>query len=359
MRFNYLIFLITVSFACSKKEHSEEIINLAWEDFKTIEVKSQKHYFEKIINPSSIGLQGENVLLAEAWRVPEEYPRIHLINSLDWSYQMPKGKHGLGPLEITDAAQFLHSSNPNTFWIFNMNGRKLVEFAINDTSLLGITEWKLPEPMATIHFLEKATDSTFLATGWGEEDLIFEYDREGNLIGKHGKREAINERPDLTLRNVGELNSGWFKGNPDVGLFVRASLYLDVLKIFDYKSKNFITIHGPNPDLPLFELHETSSGPSVGFSLETTYRYRDIVITKSHIFALYDGHSQTEFNQTGIMAEDILVFDHQGEPLWNLKLDRSIINMVINEKTNEIYGLTTDEDPGIAVFDIPQEILKN
>ena len=57
------------------------------------------------------------------------------------------------------------------------------------------------------------------------------------------------------------------------------------------------------------------------------------------------------------MAEQIWVFDHKGKPLWNLKLDRSLINFVINEDTNEIYGLTTDEDPGIAVYTIPEELL--
>jgi hypothetical protein len=358
MRSIYPIFFIILSFACGNKEQSEDILNISWENFKIIEVESQKYYFEEILNPSSLGLQGENVLLSEAWRVPEEYPRIHLVNSSNWSYLKPKGKHGLGPLEITDAAQFLYSANPNTFWIYNMNGRKLVEFSINDTSLLGTMEWKLPEPMANTHFIEKPTDSTFLTTGWYEEDLIIEFDSDGNLVNKYGKWELIDERADLNLKDISQMNSGWLKGNPDVGLYIRASLYRDILKLFDYKSKEFITIYGPNPELPLFELHETS-GPSVFFTPETTYRYRDISITKSYIFALYGGHSQVEFNQTGIMAEDILVFDHKGKPLWNLKLDRSIVEMVINEKTNEIYGLTTDEDPGIAVFDFPQEILKN
>ena len=57
------------------------------------------------------------------------------------------------------------------------------------------------------------------------------------------------------------------------------------------------------------------------------------------------------------MAEQIWVFDHKGKPLWNLRLDRSIIQIVVNEATHEIYGLTTDEDPGIAVFRIPEELL--
>lgn len=49
--------------------------------------------------------------------------------------------------------------------------------------------------------------------------------------------------------------------------------------------------------------------------------------------------------------------DLQGKPLWIFKLDRSVSQISVNDQTNEIYGLTTDEDPGIAVFDIPVELL--
>jgi hypothetical protein len=56
------------------------------------------------------------------------------------------------------------------------------------------------------------------------------------------------------------------------------------------------------------------------------------------------------------LAEQIRVFDHKGKPLWKLMLDRSLINFVVDEDSNEIYGLTTDEDPGIAVFSIPKEL---
>ena len=83
----------------------------------------------------------------------------------------------------------------------------------------------------------------------------------------------------------------------------------------------------------------------------------EAVVTKNYIFALYGGVSHSDFNKTSVMATQIWVFDHMGQPLYNLKLDRSLINFVINEETNEIYGLTTDEDPGIAVYTIPKELL--
>ncbi|WP_425636740.1 hypothetical protein ACPUEN_15155 [Algoriphagus yeomjeoni] len=37
---------------------------------------------------------------------------------------------------------------------------------------------------------------------------------------------------------------------------------------------------------------------------------------------------------------------------------RSVSQISINEQTNEIYGLTTDEDPGVAVISIAENLMK-
>lgn len=155
------------------------------------------------------------------------------------------------------------------------------------------------------------------------------------------------------------LEDGWFKGDPKRGIYVRACLRRDILKIFDYKTKEFIRITGPDHSLPEFQYLESEFGGVMVYDRNVTYRYRDIAFTDNYIFALYAGHGQLDFNETGILAEQIWVFDHQGKPLYNLKLDRSIIQILVNEQTNEIYGLTTEEDPGIAVFQIPESLLKH
>ncbi|REG83532.1 BF3164 family lipoprotein [Algoriphagus antarcticus] len=351
-----LFILLFVLVSCEKEVEVESQRIIKKEDFKEISISSEKHFFEEIINPSGIGLSHDKILISEAWRVPEEHPRMHLVNTSNWTYDKPKGKHGQGPLEITDAAQFLFSPDPDTFWIYNMNRRKLVQFSTTDSTLLGVKDWKLSEPMAMIHFVEIGSDSTYLASPWDGLEKLLEFNREGELIGKYGEWEKIPERPDLELKQVSEMSTGWLDGNPNTGIFVKSSLYRDLITIFDYNEKEFITLSGPNLELPLFDIHETS-GPSIFFRPDTKYRYRDVAISSKYIFALYAGRSQIEYNQTGIVAEEILVFDHKGKPLWNLKLDRSIIQIVINEQTNEIYGLTTDEDPGIALFQIPGELL--
>lgn len=309
-----------------------------------------------MINPSGIGVAGNKVLLSEAWRVPEEHPRMHLINSEDWTYDKPKGKHGQGPLEITDA-QFLYSTDSDTCWIYNMNRRKLVEYSMTDSTLLGKSEWKMTEPMMNLWFFTKASDSTYLGISRDDRNRILEFDLIGNRIGGYGEWEKVEDRPDLNDNQLSTLNDSWFKGNPNQGIFMRVGLRRDRLEIFDNHDKSFIIIDGPDLDIPPYELIDADGVEHLYIAMEHPYRYGDAVVTDNFIYALYRGVSQAEFNQTGIIAEQIWVFDHKGKPLWNLRLDRSIIQIVVNEATNEIYGLTTDEDPGIAVFDIPEVLL--
>lgn len=109
----FLLLLFITSCENDLDERKYRIINEA--DFKEIAITSQKHFFEEIINPSSIGLVGNNLIISEAWRVPEENPRIHLINSKNWIYDKAKGKHGQGPLELIDAGLFFEGNDPNTF----------------------------------------------------------------------------------------------------------------------------------------------------------------------------------------------------------------------------------------------------
>lgn len=352
-----LVLLFFALASCKKESENGSYIVIKEKDFKVISITSAKYYFEEIINPSNIGFVDRKVLISEAWRVPEEHPRIHIIDSKDWTYDKPKGKHGEGPLEVIDASLFYKGKNPDTFWAYSMNRRKLVEYSMSDSTLLGRSEWKMSDPMIDLWFFTQATDSSYLGISKEDKNRILEFDKAGNKIGGYGDWEKVKDRPNLNDYQLAELNSSFFKGNSDEGLFIRVGLYRDRLEIFDNRDKSFIIIDGPDLELPPFELIEAGNMEHLYLGRDPIYHYRDAVVTRKYVFALYGGVSQSEFSKTAIMGEQIWVFDHKGKPLWKLMLDRSIINFVVNEDSKEIYGLTTDEDPGIAVFNIPKELL--
>lgn len=348
-----LVLFLVALVSCQKASEKGNYRIIKEGDFKVMSISSEKYYFEEVINPSNIGLVGSKVLLFERMRVPQEHPRIHIIDSKDWTYDKPKGKYGEGPLEVIDTGLVYSEKNTDTFWVYSVNRRSLIEYSMSDATLLGKSEWKMPEPMQVLRFLKQATDSSYLGISNEAKNRILEFDKEGNKIGGYGEWEKVKDRPALNDAQLAEINTGFFKGNADEGLFIRVGLRRDRLEIFDNRDKSFVIIDGPYLELQPFELIDGNLylGPN------HRYHYRDAVVTKKHVFASYAGVSSSEFNKTSILAEQIWVFDHKGKPLWKLLLDRSINNFVINEETNEIYGMTTDEDPGIAVFKIPKELL--
>ena len=95
----FLVFSYCRSSTIEKKNQT-----ITWDDFKVINIDSEKHYFEEIINPASIGLSDNFLIIGEAWRVPEEFPRMHLVDTNDMTYQMSKGKYGKGDYPIKSKA---------------------------------------------------------------------------------------------------------------------------------------------------------------------------------------------------------------------------------------------------------------
>jgi thioredoxin-related protein len=57
MRFLILIFLLIIIFYCASRSENESSISIVISDFEELNLSSKKHFFEEIINPSSLALQ--------------------------------------------------------------------------------------------------------------------------------------------------------------------------------------------------------------------------------------------------------------------------------------------------------------
>ena len=199
--------------------------------------------------------------------------------------------------------------------------RKMLEYSLQDTSRLAITEYRQPEIVNRMSRISQATDSTFLGISADDPSRIIEFSRNGQRIACFGEWEKVATHPNLNDAQLYRLNSGWFKGDQDLGLHVIACIFRDRLEIFDYLSKELIIVDGPSLDFPTFRV----IGQNVDIpKKDNPYKYRDISITRDYIFALYGGIGEFEYRETSKLAEKIYVFTNKGEPVSILELDRSL-----------------------------------
>lgn len=349
-----VLFLLLCLFSCGIKNIDSDFI-LNEKKLEEIKLISEKHYFDKIMDPRKINLMGKHLIVLEDHRIPSELPLIHLVDVNSWKYNMSKGVIGDGPGEMISATFFDPGFEDNSFFVYSGMNKKVSEFDLSDSSIYPIRQFSQPENMFSIVYMNMLTDSTFIGISVNDPNRIIEFDINGNRIAGYGNWQVIPNWEEFSNFNHFMLNSGWFKSDRELGLFVKACIFRDRLEIFDYNSKTFKIIDGPDLELPKFELY----GPDIPLNIpiENPYRYRDVAFSSRYVFGLYGGINEENYRATGTIAEMIFVFSHRGEPLMKLILDRSLQGIVVNESKGEIYGLTTDEDPGIAVFKLPPELL--
>ena len=90
--------------------------------------------------------------------------------------------------------------------------------------------------------------------------------------------------------------------------------------------------------------------------------FPDIKMTKNYIFCSYFGQKYVRENRRNIKwktlkPRNILVFDHQGNLLKNLRSKRSLGKFTVSEDEKTIYAATEEPEVAIIRFDI-SNILK-
>ena len=347
----FLVYL-TVLISCSQKDSETSSV------VKEYELKSEKHFFENILSPWKIDQKGEFLIIQESYKIPSDKPLIHLIRKNPLSFYSSKGVIGEGPGKITDADIFDPGLSDSSFWINAVMSKKMAQFNLYDTSRLSIREFRQPENMLFAYTIYLTPNQSFLGMVADSPNKLIEFDFEGNKLEGYGTWEQIPKKPEMDNFLLMTYNKGRLKSNQEKRFFVKASVYRDRIEIFDYKNKTFKIVDGSKLELP--EAKISGSGPNsvLVFSMDQKYSYWDVAVGQEMIYALFSGRSQEEFQTTGKNSNVIFVLSTDGEVLAKFSLDKSIMGLTVDETLGKIYGITTDEDPGIAVFDIPKELLE-
>ena len=85
--------------------------------------------------------------------------------------------------------------------------------------------------------------------------------------------------------------------------------------------------------------------------------FPEVKMTKNYIFCSYFGERLTREKLKTLKPRNLLIFDHQGNLLKNLRSKRSLGKFTVSEDEKTIYAATEEPEVAIIRFDI-SNILK-
>lgn len=97
-----------------------------------------------------------------------------------------------------------------------------------------------------------------------------------------------------------------------------------------------------------------------GFQLDQKqlkWGFPDVKMTKNYIFCSYYGQRYERKKRKTFKPRNILVFDHQGNLLKNLRTDRSVARITVSADEKTLYAITEEPEVAIIRFDI-SDIIK-
>ncbi|AWW31233.1 hypothetical protein DN752_14490 [Echinicola strongylocentroti] len=350
-----LIVLLMLFVSCSyNKDRFHKVFS-----FESIsEIKSLegvKHEFVELINPKKIELKNKFLIIGESRRIDDYNFPIHIIDKVKMKYLSGKGKIGFGPGEISDAYGIGVSGKDSMLWVYSALEKRFSKFNIYDQEQLSKYQIKQDENFFMATAMAWSSDSSVVCRMANDPKKFVEFKIDGTRLAGYGLWQNLEVGEELNDFNMGQLNHGWFKGNREKNIYVNAGYNRDHIEILHKRKGEIYTIDGPRNEIPKYKFVSGGKGRLNRLIIDedNPKAYRDVCIGDEYIYGLYSGYTRKEILREGKYANDIFVFNYQGDIIDHYKIDISLSAFTVDDKSGKIYGITADENPGIAVFNVP------
>lgn len=348
----YLFIFILLS--CSGEVTTDEHNVFSIHSFPHLSKLTGKQYtFPEILMPDRILYKEGNLIVAERSKTA----LMHLINAETMAYKWNVGLRGVGPGEIPNVWKLQPGFSDDTYWAYSSAGKILAEYSLTDTSKVYMNAIRQREDWFIAMDLTWVDENNLLAFMIDGEDQYVVFDTLGTRTKELGDwRQLIPSLENPFF--IADMHQGSLFGNAEKEIFVQACIFRDRFEIINLGTNEILPINGPLNVIPEHTI--VGKGISAGLVVDIdTYpmAYNSGSIGTDSIFLLYMGKSDKEMVESNETSKDIFVFDFEGKPTHHFLLDQSISNITVDEKGRKIYGITEGEEPGIAVFDLPEEFL--
>jgi hypothetical protein len=334
-------------FSCSGKVESESSVekSFTWESIPATEsLSGKKHFFKQLKMPGRLLYKNDKLVVLDD---AAEDNFLHLLESNSLKYLSASGAKGLGPGEIPSGWTIESGPEPDTFWVYSLEGKSLSEYPLefsDDTRAL--RQIKQQGNLFRALGMTWSSDSTLVTFLVDGSEKFVEFHVDGSEIVGFGTWQGMIPG-DYDDHVIADLHQGTLAGDPEKGKFIKASILRDRLEILDKQSEIIIGVNGPENSIPEFR----PAGSGVVTSSNHPLAYMDVFLGKEHIFGLYSGKSDQEIMEHGGGETTLLVFTITGDIEAVFRLDIPISAFSVDEARHRIFGITADRDPGLAVFD--------
>jgi hypothetical protein len=313
------------------------------------ELKGSKIFYPNILTPKRIIALDNSIIIAEKGTDT----LLHLINkqTLDYSYSF--GKNGLGPNEVFKIRTLYPSTNNNQFWIYSGQAKKMSLYDLEKMQFVFEYKQQSDDVLAT-QFAPTYRD-TFLGKEADGSNKFSEFSRSGKKV--KGYKELLkfeSQAIDFPDNVLAYLNQGQLKTNSTLDQFGVASLYRDFIEVLNLHDTSILTINGPYDLEPTFDIDYSAGYPMPLIDFKKSYYcYINMFLGDEFIYALYSGEVMEKVHKGLVYTpSNLFKFNFNGELVKAYKLDVTIDDLYVDEKTKTVYGLSNDENPGLVTYQL-------
>jgi len=197
-------------------------------------------------------------------------------------------------------------------------------------------------------------DSLFLGSG-KLKAYRYALMNENGIIQYEGKYPEDGNQATYQEKSAAYQSS--LKLKPDNTQFVSYYAYAGMLEIYRVNKNQITPVKKLHFHYPKYRIIDGGAGRGIGaaFTRNNKNGFADVAVSDSLIFALYSGRSRENYKfAEAFLANDILIFNWQGEPVKHYYSSEDMRKMVVMKENNTMYlfALVVNPEPKIYKYQL-------
>jgi len=347
MKIHHLLFLFCL-IACGTEVENDpnlRVISFTHEDLKVVNLHGEKIVLEGILYPRRILIKEGKLILSD--RSMDK--QLYIYDLSTFKLLSKKAVNGFGPGEISVIWKLVDIGEKSKIWAYDVERSSYFRFDLNDDNPLADLEHRDVEGFFMVGDMTWASDSTFLVTMVDGDTQYFELNLKGDTLSSWGSWKNYELKKDIPSSVTSSMHQGVLRVNISNRRGVRAGRLRPYVDVYNIDTQQGVSFRGPVDDFPEYGVEYSMGYPMPAMNHKTQKRYYfDSFAGDNYVYALYSGTLNENIYD---IPGQIIVFNYEGSVVKSFQLDIPVAVFTVDEKEKKIYGITRDENPGVAVFD--------